>query len=56
MTTKQYRVVKVSNHWSLEKLREKVELTLNDFSKKGWALESIHFLDSVFVAMITFSK
>ncbi|MBQ4820042.1 DUF4177 domain-containing protein [Aquimarina sp. MMG016] len=53
---KQFKVIRVSNHWSTEKLRKDIEETLNKASKQGWELVDISFLANTMVAMITISK
>ncbi|UZO81837.1 hypothetical protein NBT05_05070 [Aquimarina sp. ERC-38] len=54
--TKQFKVVKVINHWSLEKFRAEIETTLNSLSKQGWKLESIDYISGSYLAMIIVSK
>lgn len=53
---KQYKVVRISENWSSEKLREKIENAMNKFSKEGWEIVDISFLANTYMAMITFSK
>ena len=53
---KQYKVVKISSSWSLEKLRQKIEASLNEFSKQGWNVVNISFLDNTYTVFITLSK
>ena len=53
---KQYKVVKVINHWSAEKFRKQVEDELNMLSKQGWELESVNMISGTYHAMITVSK
>ena len=53
---KEYKVVKISHNWSLEKLRSKVENTLNEYYGKGWEIISIDYLANTYTAMITFSR
>ncbi len=54
--TKQYKVLKVSSNWSLEKLRLKIEETLNSYSRQGWELASINYIDGTYAALITIFK
>ncbi|WP_025744057.1 hypothetical protein [Aquimarina pacifica] len=56
---KTFKVLKLSNIWSTENLRKKVEDTLNDVSKDGWEVVSVAFGSSnaqIATAMITISK
>ncbi|SHI95357.1 hypothetical protein [Aquimarina spongiae] len=56
---KTFRVLKLSNVWSTEKLRKEVEDTLNRVSKDGWEIVSVAFGSSnaqIATAMITISK
>ncbi|WP_158447836.1 hypothetical protein [Aquimarina longa] len=53
---KQFKVIKVSNTWSIEKLRKKVEDTLNKSSEEGWEVIDISYLANLYTAMITISK
>jgi len=56
---KTFRVLKLSNVWSTEKLRKEVEDTLNRVSKDGWEVVSVAFGSSnaqIATAMITISK
>ncbi|PKV48735.1 hypothetical protein ATE84_0743 [Aquimarina sp. MAR_2010_214] len=53
---KQYKVIRISENWSTEKLRKKVENTMNEFSKQGWDVVDISFLANTNIAMITLSK
>jgi len=53
---KQYKVIKVSENWSLEKLRKKVEDTLNQSSSEGWDVVDIYYLANLYTAMITIAK
>ncbi len=51
---KEYKVVKITNYWSPEKLGIEVEKTLNRRAKEGWSLEKVQFLSGY--AYIVFSK
>jgi len=53
---KQYKVIKITNNWSLEKLRKKVESTLNEWSQKGWEVTNISYIANQYTAMITIAK
>ncbi len=53
---KQFKVVKISSPWSLEKLRQKLEDALNKFSREGWEIVNISFLDNTYAVMVTISK
>lgn len=57
---KHYKVLKISNLWSTEKLRKQVEDTLNKASKEGWEIISVAFGTSsssgMSTAMITIAK
>ncbi|MDY8135321.1 hypothetical protein [Aquimarina sp. 2201CG5-10] len=53
---KQYKVIKISENWSIEKLRTRIEETLNKFSNDGWMLEDLSFIPNTYVAIITISK
>lgn len=56
---KEFKVLKISNMWSTEKLRRKVEDTLNQKSKEGWDIISIDFgikVTSIPTAFITIAK
>ncbi|GAA4279549.1 hypothetical protein [Aquimarina mytili] len=53
---KQFKVLKISSNWSLEKLRQKLEDTLNTHSKQGWDVVNISFLDNTYTAFVTISK
>ncbi len=53
---KQYKVIKVSENWSIEKLRKKIEDTLNKSSSEGWNLIDISYVANRYIAMITISK
>jgi len=54
---KQFKVIKINNPWSLEKLRKKLEESLNKFSREGWEVINISFLhNSTYTVMITISK
>lgn len=53
---KEFKVIRVSDNWSTEKLRKKVEDTLNKFSKDGWEIVSISYLANTLTAMLTISK
>ena len=52
----QYKVVKITSNWSLEKLRQKMEENLNLYARQGWKLVSINMIDSTYTAFITLSK
>ena len=51
---KEYKVIKITNYWSSEKLGIEVEQTLNRKTKEGWSLEKVQFLNGY--AYIVFSK
>ncbi|WP_160114775.1 hypothetical protein [Aquimarina sp. AU474] len=56
---KTFKVLKLSNVWSTEKLRKEVEDTLNKVSNEGWNIVSVAFGSSnaqIATAMITISK
>ncbi len=56
---KTFKVLKLSNVWSTEKLRKEVEDTLNKASNDGWHIVSVAFGSSnaqIATAMITISK
>ncbi|TSE05128.1 MULTISPECIES: DUF4177 domain-containing protein [Aquimarina] len=53
---KQFKVIKVSETWSIEKLRKKVEDALNKSSKEGWEIIDITYVANLYTAMITISK
>ncbi|MCK8523691.1 hypothetical protein M0D21_19060 [Aquimarina sp. D1M17] len=53
---KQYKVLRVVENWSTQKLRTRVEETLNNASKEGWDLVDISYLANTYIAMITLSK
>ncbi|AXT57299.1 DUF4177 domain-containing protein [Aquimarina sp. AD1] len=57
---KQYKVLKLSNLWSTEKLRKQAEDTLNKASQEGWEIISVAFGTSsssgMSTAMITIAK
>lgn len=53
---KQYKVVKVSENWSTDKLRSKVENELNKAASNGWEVVNISYLANTYIAMITLSK
>lgn len=53
---KEFKVIKVSAHWSLEKFRVNVENTLNTYSKEGWEIVFIDYLANTNTAMITVSR
>ncbi len=54
--SKEFKVVRVTHNWSSEKLRIKMEETLNKLSKAGWDVVSISILANTYTAMITLSK
>ncbi len=53
---KQFKVLKISSAWSLEKLRQKLEDTLNNVSKNGWEIVNVSFLDNTYTVFVTISK
>ncbi|MEW7289566.1 DUF4177 domain-containing protein [Aquimarina sp. 2304DJ70-9] len=53
---KEYKVIRITENWSSEKLRIKMEETLNKFSKAGWEVVSVSILANTYTAMITLSK
>ncbi|WP_299435855.1 DUF4177 domain-containing protein [uncultured Aquimarina sp.] len=53
---KQYKVIKISSNWSLEKLKKKVEDALNKISTEGWEIISVSFTNYGYTAMITIAK
>ncbi len=53
---KQFKVIKVSENWSIEKLRKKVEDTLNKSSSEGWNVVDVSYLANLYTAMITLTK
>lgn len=53
---KEFKVIKVSENWSLEKLRVKTEDTLNKYSKEGWEIIFVDYLANTYTAMVTVSR
>lgn len=53
---KQFKVIKVTDTWSQEKLRKKIEDTLNKYSQAGWEIVDISYIANMNTAMITISK
>ncbi|MDH7446319.1 DUF4177 domain-containing protein [Aquimarina sp. 2201CG14-23] len=53
---KEFRVIKISDNWSIEKLRKKVEDTLNKSSSEGWEIVDISYMANLYTAMVTIAK
>ncbi len=53
---KQYKVIRVTSNWTQEKLREKVEDTLNKYAKEDWDITDISYIANMNTAMITLFK
>lgn len=53
---KQYKVIEVSDNWSLKKLRIKLENKLNEVSQQGWEVVSLSFVSHMYKVMITIRK
>ena len=56
---REFKVLKLSNIWSTEKLRKEVEETLNKVSKDGYDVVSVAFgsgNSQIYTAFITISK
>ncbi len=47
LDSKKYKVVRISNMWSTEKLRKEVENKLNEAMDKGWEVVSVAYGFSV---------